>query len=123
MKSYIPLILSGVALNAFAQVSLKKGMQAIGIFSFTLDNVLPIGLRAIVNPFILAGLLCYVVSVVIWLMVLSRVEVTYAYPFLSVGYIITALAGLIFLDENMGLMRWAGVFIICVGVVLISKTA
>jgi drug/metabolite transporter (DMT)-like permease len=109
-------------LNAFAQLALKAGMRTIGVFSFSLENIIPVGIRVILNPFIISGLGCYVVSVIIWLMVLSRVEVSYAYPMLSIGYIVTAFCGYIFFGENMNSLRWLGVIAIFVGVFLITMT-
>ncbi|MCK4330043.1 EamA family transporter [candidate division WOR-3 bacterium] len=119
---YTPLILSGVCLNAFAQLFLKKGMMKIGIFNFSINNVVPITLAVVKNPSILLGLLCYVISVIIWLLVLSRVEVSYAYPFLSIGYIVTAIIGYLAFNENLSITRIAGIVVICIGVILISKS-
>ncbi|MCD6186345.1 MAG: EamA family transporter [Deltaproteobacteria bacterium] len=120
MNKYLPLILFGVLLNACAQLVLKQGMRTIGSFTFTINNIIPIGLKVAVNPFIITGFGCYLVSVIVWLMVLSRVEVSYAYPLLSVGYIVTAFAGQIFFNETIGIMRWAGILVICFGVYLIT---
>ena len=120
MNKYLPLILVGVLLNACAQLALKQGMRTIGSFAFTINNFIPIGLKAAGNPFIATGFGCYLVSVMVWLMVLSRVEVSYAYPLLSVGYIVTAFAGQIFFNEGIGILRWAGIVIICLGVYLIT---
>ena len=122
MNKYIPLIILGVLLNAFAQITLKQGMRAIGHFGFSVENIFPILIKVGMNPFILIGLSCYVVSVLVWLMVLSRVEVSFAYPLLSIGYIVTAFAGFLFFDENMGVVRWIGILIICLGVYLITRT-
>lgn len=119
---YIPLILSGVLLNAMAQLALKKGMSDIGQFTFSMENVWPVCLKVAFNPFVLAGLLCYVISVVIWLLVLSRVDVSYAYPLLSVGYIVTAFAGWIFFNEGLNIWRWTGIIVICLGVWLITRS-
>ena len=123
MARYLPLILLGVLLNATAQLCLKQGMRQVGHFAFTLENLAPIGFKVGLNPFVFAGLVCYVVSVVVWLLALSRVEVSYAYPLLSVGYIVTAFAGQYFFSEALGPMRWAGIIVICVGVYLITRSA
>jgi len=123
MNRYLPLILLGVLLNAAAQLALKQGMRGIGHFEFRLANIVEIGPLVALNPFVITGLACYVVSVVVWLLVLSRVEVSYAYPLLSVGYIVTAFAGRIFFNEAMGPARWAGIVVICLGVWLITRTA
>jgi multidrug transporter EmrE-like cation transporter len=122
MNRYLPLILLGVLLNACAQLALKQGMRNIGHFAFSIQNILPIGVKVTLNPFVMIGLLCYVVSVIVWLMVLSRVDVSYAYPLLSVGYIVTAFAGRFFFDEILGPVRWAGILIICLGVYLVTRS-
>ena len=123
MNRYIPLILTGVLLNAAAQLALKKGMSTIGHFQFSMENMVPVAMRVAVNPFVIMGLICYVVSVVVWLMVLSRVEVSYAYPLLSVGYIVTAFAGKYLFGEALTPVRWAGILVICFGVYLITRSA
>ena len=122
MAFYIPLILLGVLLNAAAQLFLKQGMIKIGHFEFAAQNIFPVALKASVNPFILTGLFCYIVSVVVWMLVLSRVEVSFAYPFLSVGYIVTAIFGYAVFQDNLSATRIAGIALICVGVVLISRS-
>ncbi len=123
MNKYLPLIITGVLLNAAAQIVLKRGMLAIGKFSFTIDNLIPIGLRVGSNPFVLLGIGFYGISVVVWLLVLSRVDVSYAYPMLSIGYIVAALAGKVFFGEPVDIVRWLGICTICLGVYLITRTA
>ena len=109
-------------LNAAAQLALKQGMRKIGYFDFRLENFGPVFLAVITSPYIFAGLVCYVVSVVVWMLVLSRVEVSYAYPLLSIGYIVTAFAGWHFFNESIGVIRWTGIVVICLGVWLITRT-
>jgi multidrug transporter EmrE-like cation transporter len=70
----------------------------------------------------LLGLGSYVVSVAIWLLVLARVEVSYAYPFLSVGYVVVALMGYYIFQENLSWMRAIGIAVIIVGVILLSRS-
>ncbi len=123
MTRYLPLILLGVLLNATAQLCLKQGMRQVGHFTFSLENILPIGFKVAINPFVFTGLMCYVISVLVWLMALSRVEVSFAYPLLSVGYIVTAFAGQFFFGETLGPVRWAGILVICFGVYLITRSA
>ena len=117
-----PLILFGVFLNAAAQLALKAGMIRIGTFTFTLENLLPIGLKAATTPAVLAGLLCYGVSVIIWMMVLSRIEVGIAYPLVSLGYIITAIAAYFMFNEPLTATRIIGIVVIMVGVYLITRS-
>lgn len=120
--TYLPLILFAVALNAGAQLFLKKGMQTIGYFEFTLRHFPHITWQALTNLYIIGGLVCYVFSIGAWLMVLSRVEVSYAYPLLSVGYIVTAVAGYYFFQEPVTLTRLIGIAVIILGVYLVTKS-
>jgi multidrug transporter EmrE-like cation transporter len=116
------LILLGVLLNAAAQLLLKAGMTQIGHFEFSLANAIPIGMKVMVNPPILTGLFAYVLSVVVWLLVLSRVQVSFAYPMLSIGYIVNAIAAYYLFGESLSVMRVTGIFVIIVGVYMISQT-
>lgn len=115
------LILTGVALNAAAQLLLKAGTRQIGEFAFSAANILPIGWKLATEPHILGGLACYVVSVVAWIMVLSRVEVSVAYPMVSFGYIVTALAAWWLFGEALSAERIAGILVIILGVFLITR--
>jgi multidrug transporter EmrE-like cation transporter len=120
--SYFPLIMLGVLLNAAAQIFLKEGMRRIGHFEFVWANIVPITMQVAGNVFVLGGLLCYVISVAVWLLVLSRVEVSFAYPLLSVGYIVNAVAGYYLFHENLSMTRITGILIICVGVYFVTKS-
>jgi multidrug transporter EmrE-like cation transporter len=120
--TYLPLIMLGVLLNAAAQLLLKEGMRRIGHFDFVWANVVPIALQVAGNLFVIGGLLCYVISVAVWLLVLSRVEVSYAYPLLSVGYIVNAVAGYYLFQENLSVTRITGILIICVGVYFVTRS-
>ncbi len=117
------LILLGVLLNTCAQLLLKAGMTQIGHFEFSAANVVPIGFKVIGNPPILVGLFAYVFSVGVWLLVLSRVQVSFAYPMLSMGYIVNAIAAYYFFGEDLSVMRIAGVLVIMAGVYMISQSA
>lgn len=116
------LILLGVLLNAAAQLLLKAGMSQIGHFEFSMANLLPIGFRVAANLPIISGLVAYVISVVVWLLVLSRVQVSYAYPMLSIGYVVNALAAYYLFGESLSMTRVIGIFIIISGVYLISRS-
>ncbi len=116
------LILTGVSLNAAAQLLLKAGTRSVGEFAFSMANVLPIGWKLATEPHILGGLACYVVSVVAWILVLSRVEVSLAYPMVSFGYIVTALASWWLFGETLSIERISGILVIMLGVFLITRT-
>ena len=116
------LLMTGVALNAAAQLLLKAGTNRVGEFSFALENIVPIGSRLAASPFILGGLACYVVSVVVWIMALSRVEVSIAYPMLSVGYVVNAIAAWYLFGEAVSATRLAGIGVIILGVYIVARS-
>ena len=116
------LLMLGVLLNAAAQLLLKAGTNRVGEFAFTLDNVVPIGAKLIANPPIIAGLSCYVVSVVVWILGLSRVPVSVAYPMLSVGYSVNAFAAYMLFGESITAQKLVGIGFIMVGVFLVARS-
>jgi len=118
----LALVLTGVLLNAVAQLMLKAGTNAIGAFQFSTANLAPIGWKVATQPFILGGLACYVVSVVVWILALSRVEVSIAYPMLSVGYVVNAVAAYFLFGEAMGVQRLVGIGIIILGVYIVARS-
>lgn len=122
MTRYLPLIFAGVLLNATAQLALKQGMRQIGHFDFTPASLFAMSWRIGTNGYVVLGLVCYVVSVGVWLLALSRVEVSFAYPMLSVGYIVTAVAAFYLFGEALTPLRVAGIAVIIAGVYMISRT-
>lgn len=116
------LLLIGVLLNAGAQLLLKAGTNHIGEFSFSFANILPIGWQLATNLYIIGGLSCYVISVGLWIMVLSRVEVGFAYPLLSIGYIVNAIAAFYLFGEDLSLIKITGIFVIIIGVFLLTRS-
>ena len=119
--SAFALILTGVLLNAAAQLFLKAGTNTLGVVSFSTGEWLSQAARVGLNPHIIGGMLCYAFSLVAWVMALSRVPVSIAYPMLSIGYIVTAIAAYFLFGESLGLSRWLGIAFIIIGVWLISR--
>lgn len=118
----LALILSGVLLNAIAQLLLKAGTNAIGHFTFHASNLIPVGLKVALQPYILSGLACYGISLVLWIMALSRVPVSIAYPMLSIGYILNAIVAHFWFGEALVLQKMLGIGFIIIGVVLITRS-
>ena len=116
------LVLLGVLLNAGAQLLLKAGTNSVGQFAFSRENILPVGWQLITEPHILGGLACYAISVVLWIMALSRVEVSIAYPMLSIGYVINALAAWWLFGESLTAMRITGIGFIIVGLYFMARS-
>jgi multidrug transporter EmrE-like cation transporter len=115
-------IITGVCLNAVAQLLLKAGTNAVGVISLTPQNWFAIGIKLATQLPILGGLTCYVISLVVWIIGLSRVDVTIAYPMLSLGYVISAVGAWYFLGEAVSAQRLVAIGVIIVGVVLLTRS-
>ncbi|PMS30413.1 Small Multidrug Resistance (SMR) protein [Trinickia symbiotica] len=115
-------ILTGVMLNAGAQLLLKAGVSAVGHFDFTRANIVPIGFKLAMQVPIIGGLACYVVSVGVWIIGLSRVDVSIAYPMLSLGYVVNAFAAWYLFGEALTMQRLIGIAIILVGVLVLARS-
>ena len=116
------LVMCGVLLNAIAQLLLKAGTNTVGHFEFSMANALPFGWKLATEPHIVGGLACYVVSVAVWIMALSRVEVSIAYPMLSVGYVVNAIAAWYLFGESVTPMRLVGIGVIILGVFIVARS-
>lgn len=116
------LILLDVMLNVAGQLSLKFGMSKMGNFAITAGELGSVFLRAAFNPYVLMGLLCYGTGFLVWLIVLAKAEVSYAYPMISLGYVFTAVLAWQLFGENVTLVRMAGIFITCLGVFIIARS-
>ncbi|HEV7799441.1 MAG TPA: SMR family transporter [Burkholderiales bacterium] len=115
------LILTGVLLNAAAQLLLKAGANRVGPIGLDGLSFSTVQALAFSGP-IVAGLACYVVSVVVWIVALSRVEVSIAYPMLSIGYVVNAVAAWMLFGEALSPMRFAGIAVIIFGVFLLAAS-
>ena len=116
-------IISGVLLNAVAQLLLKAGTNAMGgAIHLTASNWFQTLLKIGTQLPILGGLACYGLSVVVWIIGLSRTDVTIAYPMLSLGYVVSALGAWLFLGEVISPQRMLAIAVILVGVVLLARS-
>ncbi len=116
------LILTGVLLNACAQLLLKAGTNAVGHFDFHASNLIPVGLKLAFQPYIMGGMACYAISLVVWIMALSRVPVSIAYPMLSIGYVINAFVAWQWFGEALSAQKLLGIGFVIIGVVLVARS-
>jgi multidrug transporter EmrE-like cation transporter len=115
-------LFTGICLNALAQLLLKAGTNAVGAIHLTAENWFTVGMKLATQLPILGGLTCYVISVLVWIIGLSRVDVTIAYPLLSLGYVLNAFGAWYFLGEAVSAQRLLAVGVIIVGVFLLTRS-
>lgn len=120
MIKSMALLLAGVLLGVVGQISLKSGMKLLT--GAGTSGVVPLLMGAATNPQVIVGVACYGLSMVFWLLVLSRLDLSLAYPMLGISYIGVLFASWYFLGEAVSPMRWAGTLIICLGVYLVARS-
>ncbi len=118
----IMYILVSVVAGAAGQIMLKKGMSSTGGITLTLTQLPETLWRMITNPWVFVGLIVYVGGTVFWLAALSRVDLSYAYPFASLSYVVMLAASWLLFREDINALRLIGTAIICVGVFFVSRS-
>jgi drug/metabolite transporter (DMT)-like permease len=122
MDVAIAYILIAVTVSAAGQIMLKLGMSSMGVVTISASEILTTVWRMGTNPYVLIGLLVYVMGTVFWLAALSRVDLSYAYPFASLSYIIMLIASWQLFKEDITLLRLIGTGVVALGIFLISRS-
>ncbi len=132
---YVNLAIS-IFTGVFAQLSMKYGMNGLkenirlpaagsniplNLLSLFL-KIIKILLIIFTNKFVITGIVLYLISMFFWIGVLSKIDLSAAYPFVSIGVILTVILAAITLHESIPLLRWAGIFITLSGVYLIVSS-
>jgi drug/metabolite transporter (DMT)-like permease len=121
----ILFILLSVSLAATAQLTLKYGVDRVtqnGHSGIVLSEPVTSALRVAREPYVWLGLLLFGISAAVWIVVLSRVSLSFAYPFAALTYVIILVFDRLILKVNVPGLRWAGVFLIVSGIILVSRT-
>ena len=117
------LLLIAMCLAVTGELLLKSGMNRHGELNVSLSTLVPTTIKLFTSPFVLGGFVFVFSGALFWLAVLSRWDLSLAYPLLSISYIIGMVASVVFLGEKVTLVRALGVLVIIVGVFLISREA
>jgi drug/metabolite transporter (DMT)-like permease len=117
------LVLASVAAGVSGQLCLKAGMDRVGALSATgAIAIFQTALRVVTTPLVFVGLSFYVLGAAFWLLVLSKLDLSLAYPMLALTYVLIPLAAQFVLGEQVPMLRWLGVGIIFVGVIVVAQT-
>jgi len=112
------LILICVGMGVIGQLSMKKGMNIIG--KIAVKDILSTKIfEILLQKYVFIGLVFYVLASLIWLVVLSQEELSFAYPLIAISYIITAILSKFLFNESLSLFRFLGILLIFGGVYLI----
>ena len=118
MKDYI-LLFFNVLLTVMGQILLKQGVSKVGVINFR--ELVPKLTQVILNPYVIGGISIYGFTTFVWLVILSRVKLSIAYPMLSLGYVLTIPFSWLFFKESIPKVRIIGAIIICIGVYLVAQ--
>jgi multidrug transporter EmrE-like cation transporter len=120
------LLLIGIGLSVTGELLLKHGMnrfrEQFGVLDLSLATLVPTLVRVFTQPAVLLGFVFVFGASIFWLAVLSRVHLSFAYPLLAFGYVVTALLARLLFNEPISATRWTGIVVICLGVVLVART-
>ena len=116
--SVLLLVLACVVIGVFGQLVMKKGMNVVGVV--TLRDIFSSRIFSIIlQRYVFVGVILYLLASLIWLAVLSQAEVSFVYPLIGIGYILTAILAWVFFGERLTIFRFLGILLICGGVYLI----
>lgn len=118
VKSLILIVLT-VIINTSGQFMVKTGVNRVGAVGLGDPGSL---LRALASWLVLGGFVVYFVSALLWISILSKTELSWAFPMLSLSYVLTALLSPVLLHEAVSAQRFVGILIICLGVFVVSRT-
>lgn len=121
MYKTVLMVLVTCILGTLGQLALKSGMNDIGRIGLaSLYKIQTILMKVATSPKIWIGLFIYVLGTIVWLVILSRVDLSLAYPLLSMNFILVVLAAWLFLGESLTATRILGIIIICSGIVVLK---
>lgn len=115
------LILISVSISAIAQITLKHGMSSASVQQGLTGNWQTILIAVACNLYVWLGLIFYALGAVLWLGVLAKVEVSLAYPFVGLGFILTSLLGVFVLGESFSIIRFVGTCQVVLGIILVTQ--
>ncbi len=109
-------------IESFGDLFFKKGAISTGIDNILLSNILEFAARITTNPWLWIGIAFYLINFFLWIILLSRVDLSVAFPISSFTYIFVPILAIIFLHEQVPLMRWAGIVLIITGITLTTRS-
>ena len=116
------LIMLNDILDSVGQLCMKKGSAQTGISIISFHNIIEFGLRSLSSWLIWSGILIYLVSFVLWLIILYRIDLSIAILLGSAAYVFVPIIAIIFLHESVSPLRWVGIAFIIFGIYFISQS-
>lgn len=121
MQPWLPTALVSIAIGAVGQLLLKFAARATGGLSLHGAAMVPTVVRLATNPYLIAGVGCFLTSMLLWVKVLSTAELSTAYPLVSLGYVVVAALSWVLLGERLDLRQAVAIAVIVFGVFLLGR--
>lgn len=121
LKIFLLIVLNDIG-DTIAQLLMKKGLNQTGIDSINFSNIAEFAARNAASPLVWLGIFVFVLNFFLWIAILSRVDLSIAMPVGSTSYIFVPIAAMIFLHENISLLRWAGIVLIVFGIHFVAQS-
>jgi len=118
---YLLVFISVAAMTA-AHLLLKKGLIAVGQSPQNFSQLLSFFLKVYTNPYVISAVFLAILTALAWVLALSRTQLSFLYPFMALSYVLVALFSLLFFKEDVGVLRWLGIIVICAGVFIVSRS-
>ena len=119
----LALIITAVLMSAVGQTALKVAVEKSDLKDAITAGLMPAITAAMSSPFLWGALVIYGVSIVLWLWVLSQADLSLAYPFVSLGFVVTMLFAAGFLGEHVSMLRILGTLLIVAGCIVVARSA
>jgi drug/metabolite transporter (DMT)-like permease len=116
------LVFISVAAMTTAQLLLKKGLLSVGEFPMHLNDVIPFFIKAYMNTYIISAVVLTIVTALVWILAVSKAQLSFLYPFMALSYVLVAIFSWLLFKEDIGLLRWLGIIVICAGVFMVARS-
>ncbi len=116
------LILLCVLISSVGQLLLKFGMDQVAKTELSALPIFQAAWKVFFNPYVFSGITCYAIGLLVWLYILSRTQLSYAYPLMSLSYAAIPLLAWHFFGESLGALKVSGIFLVMLGVLLITRS-
>lgn len=121
LKIFLLIVLNDIG-DTIAQLLMKKGLTQTGIDSVNFGNIAEFSVRNMSSPLVWLGISVFVLNFFVWIVILSRVDLSIAMPVGSTSYIFVPIAAMFFLHEHVSALRWAGIILIALGIHFVSQS-
>ena len=118
---YVLVLVSVIAMSG-AQLLLKKGLLQVGGYPHNLSDLGSFFLKAYANGYVISAVILTIVTALAWIVAVSEAELSQIYPFMALSYVLVAVFSMVIFNEDVSPLRWAGIGVICLGVLLVSRS-